>query len=90
MVLAGYMKVFQPPFVRKYYGRLINIHPALLPSFPGTDGVGDALKYGVKVSGVTIHFVDEGVDTGPIIAQAAVPVLEDDDRESLHARIQKH
>ena len=90
VVLAGYMKVFQTPFVRKYYGRLINIHPALLPSFPGTDGVGDTLEYGVKVGGVTIHFVDEGVDTGPIIAQAAVPVFYDDDKESLHARIQKH
>lgn len=88
VVLAGYMRVFQPPFVQHYRGRILNIHPALLPSFPGAHGVPDALKYGVKVTGVTIHFVDEGVDTGPIIMQAAVPVLDDDDEASLHQRIQ--
>ncbi len=90
IVLAGYMKVFQPPFVRRYRYRIMNIHPALLPAFPGAHGVRDALEYGVKVSGVTIHFVDEGVDTGPIIMQAAVPVMPDDDETSLHARIQVH
>jgi len=87
VVLAGYMKVLTSKFVQQYRNRILNIHPALLPLFPGTHGVRDTLEYGVKVSGVTIHFVDEGVDTGPIIAQAAVPVYDDDDEESLHARI---
>lgn len=88
VVLAGYMKVLTPKFVQKYRNKILNIHPALLPSFPGSHGVKPALEYGVKVSGVTIHFVDEGVDTGPIVAQAAVPVLDDDDEKTLHARIQ--
>ncbi len=88
IVLAGFMKLFQPPFVQKYQNRIINVHPALLPAFPGAHPVADTLAYGVKIAGVTVHFVDEGVDSGPIIAQAAVPVLDMDDEESLHTRIQ--
>ena len=88
IVLAGYMKLFQPPFVRKYRNRIINIHPSLLPAFPGAHAVPDTLKYGVKITGITVHFVDEGIDTGPIIAQVPVRVLDGDDEESLHARIQ--
>ena len=88
IVLAGFMKLFQPPFVRKYRNRIINVHPTLLPAFPGAHPVADTLAYGVKIAGVTVHFVDEGVDSGPIIAQSAVPVLDTDDEESLHNRIQ--
>ena len=88
IVLAGFMKLFQPPFVRKYRNRILNVHPTLLPAFPGAHPVADTLAYGVKVAGVTVHFVDEGVDSGPIIAQRVVPVLDTDDEESLHARIQ--
>ena len=88
IVLAGFMKLFQPPFVQKYQNRIINVHPTLLPAFPGAHPVADTLAYGVKIAGVTVHFVDEGVDSGPIIAQAAVPVLDTDDEESLHNRIQ--
>ena len=88
IVLAGYMKLFQPPFVRQFQNKIINIHPSLLPAFPGANAIADTLAYGVKVSGVTVHFVDEGVDTGPIIAQAAVPVYDNDDEETLHQRIQ--
>ena len=88
IVLAGYMKLFQPPFVREFHNRIINIHPSLLPAFPGANAISDTLAYGVKVAGVTVHFVDEGVDTGPIIAQASVPVFDDDDEEALHSRIQ--
>ena len=88
VVLAGFMKLFQPPFVRKYRNRIINVHPTLLPAFPGAHPVADTLAYGVKFTGVTVHFVDEGVDTGPIIAQAVVPVLNTDDEASLHNRIQ--
>ena len=88
IVLAGFMKLFQPPFVRKYRNRIINIHPSLLPAFPGAHPVADTLRYCVKVTGVTVHFVDEDVDTGPIIAQSVVPVLDTDDEESLHARLQ--
>ena len=88
IVLAGFMKLFQPPFVRKYQNRIINVHPTLLPAFPGAHPVADTLAYGVKIAGVTVHFVDEGVDSGPIIAQTAVPVLDTDDEESLHNRIQ--
>lgn len=88
IVLAGYMKLFQPPFVRKYQNRIINIHPSLLPAFPGANPVADTLAYGVKVAGVTVHFVDEGIDTGPIIAQTSVPVYDDDSEDSLHQRIQ--
>lgn len=87
LVLAGFMRVFQPAFVRRYAGRIINIHPALLPSFPGTRGIHDALAYGVKVTGVTVHFVDEGMDSGPIIAQFPVAVESDDTEDTLAARI---
>lgn len=88
IALAGFMKLFQPPFVRKYRNRIINVHPTLLPAFPGAHPVADTLAYGVKIAGVTVHFVDEGVDSGPIIAQSAVPVLDTDDEERLHNRIQ--
>lgn len=88
IVLAGFMKLLQPTFVQKYSNRILNIHPALLPAFPGAHPVTDTLAYGAKVSGVTVHFVDEGMDTGPIIAQKSVPVFDDDDEESLHARLQ--
>jgi phosphoribosylglycinamide formyltransferase-1 len=88
IVLGGFMKLFQSPFVRKYQNRIINVHPALLPAFPGAHPVADTLAYGVKIAGVTVHFVDEGVDSGPIIVQSAVPVLNTDDEESLHNRIQ--
>ena len=88
VVLAGFMKLFQRPFVQHYKNRIINVHPTLLPAFPGAHPVTDTFAYGVKIAGVTVHFVDEGVDTGPIIAQAAVPVLDTDDQESLHNRIQ--
>ena len=88
IVLAGFMKLLQPAFVQKYRNRILNIHPALLPAFPGAHPVADTLAYGAKVSGVTVHFVDEGMDTGPIIAQTSVPVFDDDDVESLHARLQ--
>ena len=87
VVGAGYMRVLSPSFVKKWYGKLINIHPALLPSFKGTNGQGDALDYGVKISGCTTHFMDEKMDHGPIILQAAVKVLPDDDRDALAARI---
>jgi len=85
--LAGYMRVLSPMFVRALPGRIMNIHPALLPSFPGLHAQRQALQHGVKVSGATVHFVNEGVDTGPIICQAAVPVREDDTEETLAARI---
>ena len=88
IVLAGFMKLLQPAFVQRYSDRIVNIHPALLPAFPGAHPVADTLAYGAKVSGVTVHFVDEGMDTGPIIAQKSVPVFDDDDEESLHARLQ--
>jgi phosphoribosylglycinamide formyltransferase-1 len=88
IILAGFMKLFQPAFVRRYSNRIVNIHPALLPAFPGAHPVADTLAYGAKVSGVTVHFVDEGMDTGPIIAQKSVPVFDDDNEESLHARLQ--
>ena len=86
IVLAGYMRVLTPYFVRKYKGKIINIHPALLPSFAGTDGYGDAWKYGVKISGCTVHFVDEGVDTGPIILQKVNPIKKNDTLESFKKR----
>jgi phosphoribosylglycinamide formyltransferase 1 len=85
--LAGFMRILGPAFVRAFAGRLMNIHPALLPAFPGLHAQRQALEYGVKVAGVTVHFVDEGVDTGPIIAQAYVPVLDGDTEDSLSARI---
>ncbi|MCK7642781.1 phosphoribosylglycinamide formyltransferase [Corynebacterium antarcticum] len=84
---AGFMKILGPGFLAGFPGRVINTHPALLPSFPGAHAVPDALAHGVKVSGCTVHLVDEGVDTGPILAQSAVPVLPDDDVDSLHERI---
>jgi len=87
VVGAGYMRILTPGFVRKWYGRLINIHPALLPSFNGGNGQGDALEYGVKISGCTTHFMDERMDHGPIILQAAVKVMPGDDRDSLAHRI---
>ena len=88
IVLAGFMRVLGAPLLERFPGRIINVHPALLPAFPGHNGPQDALDGGVRVSGCTVHIVDAGVDTGPIIAQAAVPVLGDDSAESLHARIQ--
>lgn len=87
VVEAGYMRMLTPWFVKKWYGRMINIHPALLPSFKGVNGQGDALNYGVKISGCTTHFTDEKMDHGPVILQAAVKVLPDDDRDKLAARI---
>ena len=87
VVLAGFMHILSPYFVREFKGRIMNIHPALLPSFPGAHAHRDALAYGVKVSGVTIHFVDEGMDSGPIILQAAVPVEDDDTEDTLGARV---
>ncbi|MCD6461960.1 MAG: phosphoribosylglycinamide formyltransferase [Thermoplasmata archaeon] len=87
VVLAGFMRILTPLFIDHYRHRIINIHPALLPSFPGTHGQRDALEYGVKVSGCTVHFVDTSVDGGPIIIQRCVPVLEDDTEESLARRI---
>ncbi len=88
IVLAGFMRVLGAPLLDRFPGRIINVHPALLPSFPGHGGPQDALDGGVRVSGCTVHIVDAGVDTGPIIAQAAVPVLDDDTADSLHTRIQ--
>jgi phosphoribosylglycinamide formyltransferase-1 len=85
--LAGYMRVLSEEFVRRYRGRILNVHPALLPAFPGLHAQRQALEHGVKVAGATVHFVDEGVDTGPIVLQAAVPVLEGDTEASLSARI---
>jgi phosphoribosylglycinamide formyltransferase-1 len=87
VVSAGFMKLAGTGFLAAFSGRFINSHPALLPSFPGMHGVADALSYGVKVTGCTIFVVDEGVDTGPVIAQAAVPVRDDDDEAALHERI---
>ena len=81
------MRILSPDFVRHYEGRLMNIHPSLLPAFPGAHAHRDALAYGVKVSGCTVHFVDEGTDSGPIILQAAVEVRDDDTEETLSARI---
>lgn len=87
IVLAGFMKLFQPAFVRKYRNRITNIHPSLLPAFPGAHPVQDTIAYGVKISGVSVFFIDEGVDAGPIIAQVPVPVFDNDDEESLLKRI---
>lgn len=89
VVLAGFMRILSPYFIKAYKHRIINIHPALLPSFPGLHGQRQAVDYGVKVSGATVHFVDEGCDTGPIILQVAVPVEDDDTEETLSARILK-
>jgi phosphoribosylglycinamide formyltransferase 1 len=87
VVSAGFMKLVGETFLARFGGRMINTHPALLPSFPGMHGVRDALAHGVKVSGATVFSVDAGVDTGEILAQAAVPVLADDTEETLHERI---
>ncbi|MFH1312734.1 MAG: phosphoribosylglycinamide formyltransferase [Candidatus Eisenbacteria bacterium] len=89
IALAGFMRILRTDFVRHFSGRIMNIHPSLLPSFPGLKVQKKALEYGVKYSGCTVHFVDEGVDTGPIIIQAAVPVLEGDTEELLSNRIFK-
>lgn len=87
VVLAGYMLMVTPVFIEAFPNRLINIHPAILPSFAGTDGIGDALAYGVKVTGVSIHFVDEGCDTGPLILQGVLEVKEDDTKDTLAPRV---
>lgn len=87
VVMAGYMRMLGPAVLAAFPDRVINLHPALLPSFPGADGIGDALAAGVKVTGVTVHFANEVYDEGPIIAQRAVPILEGDTVESLAARI---
>jgi phosphoribosylglycinamide formyltransferase-1 len=87
VILAGFMKLVGRAFMDRFHHRIVNTHPALSPSFPGTHGPRDALAYGVKVTGCTLFVVDEGIDTGPIVAQASVPVLEGDDEVSLHERI---
>lgn len=85
--LAGFMRIISPEFVRKYKHRILNMHPALLPSFPGLDAQKQAVEYGAKYSGCTVHFVDEGVDTGPVIIQSVVKVKDDDTSETLAKRI---
>jgi phosphoribosylglycinamide formyltransferase 1 len=87
IVCAGFMKLVGKAFLDRFAGRCLNTHPALLPSFPGMHGVRDALDYGVKVTGCTVFLVDEGVDAGPVLAQACVPVADDDDEATLHERI---
>lgn len=87
VVLAGYMQLLSPSFIQRFESRIINVHPALLPSFPGLDAIGQALDHGVRVTGVTVHFVDEGVDTGPILLQRAVPIPESRDRAELEEAI---
>jgi phosphoribosylglycinamide formyltransferase 1 len=87
VVCAGFMRILGPAFVSRFSGRIVNTHPALLPSFPGAHGVRDALAYGVKVTGCTVHLVDDGVDTGPVLAQAVVDVDPGDDESTLHGRI---
>ena len=87
VVLAGYMQLLSAPFVERFRNRVVNVHPALLPSFPGLDAIGQALAAGVETTGVTVHFVDEGVDTGPVIAQRQVPVPAGASREELEAAV---
>jgi phosphoribosylglycinamide formyltransferase-1 len=87
VVLAGYMQLLSSAFVRRFRNRIVNVHPALLPSFPGLDAIGQALEHGVRITGVTVHFVDEGVDSGPIILQRPVPVPANRDREELESAI---
>jgi phosphoribosylglycinamide formyltransferase-1 len=87
IVLAGFMRVLKGDFLRAFEGRIVNVHPSLLPSFPGLEAWKQALEAGVKVTGCTVHFVDAGVDSGPIIGQQTVPVLDDDTAETLHQRI---
>ena len=89
VVLAGFMRILGPEFLARFPSRVVNTHPALLPAFPGANAVAEALAYGVKVAGVTVHLVDEGVDTGPVVAQATVPVLPEDDEVTLQGRIQE-
>jgi phosphoribosylglycinamide formyltransferase-1 len=89
LVLAGFMRILSPVFVRAYKGKIVNIHPALLPSFPGINSARQALEYGVKYTGVTVHFVDEGVDTGPIILQSVVEIEDSDTEETLLQKIHK-
>lgn len=88
LVLAGYMRLLGTTLLEPYLGKIINIHPSLLPAFPGKDAIGQALEYGVQVTGVTVHFVDEGMDTGPIIAQRPVQITKEDTYESLAKKIQ--
>jgi phosphoribosylglycinamide formyltransferase-1 len=87
VVLAGYMQLLSPPFVARFRNRIVNVHPALLPSFPGLDAIGQAIEAGVEVTGVTVHFVDEGVDTGPVIVRREVAVPPGGDREKLEAAV---
>ncbi|KKM98998.1 hypothetical protein LCGC14_1152290 [marine sediment metagenome] len=87
VVLAGYMLICSKPLVEEFYGKLINLHPSMLPEFPGADAIGDALRSGAKITGVTVHFVDEGCDSGPIIFQEEVVIKEDDTEETLAERI---
>lgn len=87
IVAAGFMKILGPQFLSRFMGRIINTHPALLPAFPGAHAVPEALDYGVKVTGCSVHLVDAGTDTGPLLAQEPVPVHDDDDEASLHERI---
>lgn len=87
VVSAGFMKILGPEYLSRFPARVVNTHPALLPAFPGAHAVPDALAYGVRVTGCTVHLVDAGTDTGPILAQQAVPVLDDDDEATLHERI---
>jgi phosphoribosylglycinamide formyltransferase-1 len=89
VVLAGYMELLSPGFVRRFPNRIVNVHPALLPSFPGLDAVGQALEHGVRLTGVTVHFVDEGVDSGPIILQRAIEVPYTRDRSALEDEIHR-
>lgn len=89
IVLAGFMRLLGPEFIKQFPNRIVNIHPSLLPAFPGLEAQRQAVEYGVKISGCTVHFVDEGMDTGPVIAQRAVPVAEDDTAETLAQRILK-
>ncbi|MFC0846615.1 phosphoribosylglycinamide formyltransferase [Streptomyces noboritoensis] len=89
VVSAGFMKIVGKHFLARFGGKVVNTHPALLPSFPGAHGVRDALAYGAKVTGCTVHFVDDGVDTGPIIAQGVVEVRADDTEDALHERIKE-
>jgi phosphoribosylglycinamide formyltransferase 1 len=87
IVSAGFMKILGPQFLSRFCGRTLNTHPALLPAFAGAHGVADALAYGVKVTGCTVHLVDAGMDTGPVLAQQSVPVVDGDDEQTLHERI---
>ncbi len=89
IVLAGYMQLLSEPFVKRFANRIVNVHPALLPSFPGLDAIGQALDHGVQITGVTVHFVDEGVDSGPIVLQRPIPVPPSRDRAELESAIHR-